>query len=453
MATVALIGRPNVGKSSIFNRLIGQRVAIEAREAGTTRDRIFGIANYRGTEFTVIDVAGIDSARTDFNMSVREQIETAKLQADVVILILDSQTGILTEDQIVIDQVRAMGKPTIVVANKADGLGQTNAVESWPSIGFGKILPVSAIHNNGIDDLQKQILAKLPNKSDAPKQPKNMVKVAIIGRPNVGKSTLLNNIAGEQRAVVSNVAGTTRDNIDITLPYKEMQFQFIDTAGIRKRGKIEVGIEKFAVTRAVDAVQKCDVAFLLVNAMEGPTANDAHIAGIVLEFGKGLVIAVNKWDSYLKDFAEKNAKKTNAETGNLDDLAQREFLADLQATFAFIPWVVVIFISAADGLNVHKLLEQAHKVYHTRMINLEQSQLDNIATVAMANNGNLPLIYKIEQIGSNPPTFAVYVNRPQTWHFSQSRYIENLIRDHEPFRGTPIKVELVPYSKSQPKKH
>ncbi len=459
MATIALIGRPNVGKSSLFNRIVGERraiEAIEAVEAGTTRDRLYAPVSYRGKQFTLVDVAGIGYGKEGIDAGVAEQIELAKQEADVFIVVFDAQAGILHEDEQVIASIRRLNKPTLLIANKADNMREAEAARSMNNVGFIGVFPTSAIHNSGIADVLDELIkhaTALPSTG-----PKNEVPVALIGRPNVGKSTLLNHYAGAVRSVVSEQPGTTRDTVDVVIPYKEQQFRFVDTAGIRRSGKIEVGVEKFAVMRTVSAVEQADVCVLLIDAVDGPTAGDTHIAGLALEYGKGLILAVNKWDVAKSDLRPRSGRPEPSRTGeilnpkseNSDDELQRIFIAKLRAEFAFIPWVPVIFISAKEGLRTKTLLEQIWKINRVRKQRIEQELLNNVKAAAQSGHTHLPLIYSLTQANGAPlPTFEVTVNRPSTWHFSHLRYIENIIREADAYSGTPIKIQLVAYSKSQ----
>ncbi len=450
MAIVALIGRPNVGKSSLFNRIIGMRRAIEAEEPGTTRDRLYEQITHKETTFTLVDVAGIAEAEGELEESIADQITVVKDEADLFLLVTDAQAGLLSEDQHVIDMVRPLGKPVVVLVNKADSRQLVAEVEHQDAKGFIGPFATSAIHNSGIADVLDAVVKHIPHTKTG-KSAGNTVSIALVGRPNVGKSTLLNQLAGEKRAVVSNVAGTTRDAVDITIPYKELQFKFVDTAGIRRRGKIETGIEQFSVLRTIRAIEDADIVILMIDATDGPAAGDAHIAGIALDLHKGLVLAVNKWDIREK-IKIKNLKlkiRGADENEDTDEGAQRQFLSKLQDQLSFALWAPAVFISALDGLNTKKLLEVAWRVVHTRAKVLDQETLGAIKQAAEARHPHLPKIYSFEQLGTNPPTFAVVINRPETWHFSFSRFIENLIREAEAYNGTSIKIELKAYSKSQ----
>jgi GTP-binding protein len=456
MSIVAIIGRPNVGKSSIFNRLVGERRSIEANEPGTTRDRVFGVCAYRNKELTVIDSAGIDFSginldNAEIKKYMDEQISMALKQANVILFVTDAKYGITVEDEKIIDLIRKQNKPVVFCANKADHINDERNVAEWNSTGFDGVYPVSAIHNGGIEQLKSVIFDKVKPEKIKPKN--SSIKVALIGRPNVGKSTLLNFVAGHNRSIVAPVAGTTRDSVNEKVEFKGTAFEFVDTAGIRKRGKIVPGIEKFSVLRAVKAVEESDIAILLLDATEGVKAGDAHIAGLAIELGKGLVIAVNKWDvnKIKSKVKSQTSKAVDDSVIDEDDVEQRTFIAELHDSFAFIPWAPVIFISAIDGKNCHKLLDRVRVIASNRKLRLEQEVLDQIPKIAKEKQPRLSLIYSFNQLDTDMPNFEIVVNKPDSWHFSDMRMMENVIRAHEPFEGTPIKITLTPYAKSQPR--
>ncbi len=464
MALVALIGRPNVGKSSLFNRLIGERRAIEAAEPGTTRDRLYGVVQYRGKEVTLLDVAGLLAHESgELEQSIKQQIDYALNESDLLLFVVDVQVGLTNEDLAVAERLRKAGKPVVVVANKADNRAADDQIYQFLRLGFGDPMPTSAIHNSGLADLQDELLQRLPLQKQT-KAHDSRIRIALLGRPNVGKSTLLNQYAGSDRAIVSSSAGTTRDAVDITINHKGHAVIFTDTAGIRRAGKIEVGIEKFAVLRSIAAIERTDIAVVLIDAEEGPTAGDARIAGLAAEAGRGVILAVNKWDTIENQKSKiKNQKTGGEESADLskfyarrskltdtdpDQLAQRHFLAKLQRQFAYMPWAPVVFISALEGLHTRQLLDQAHKVFLTRQIRLGPEVLDSVKKAAESTHTRLPLIYSIAESDTSPPTFVLQVNRPETWHFSHLRFIENLIRQAEPFNGTPVEIKLEKYHKS-----
>ncbi len=418
--------------------MIGERRAIEAVEAGTTRDRIYGQVTHCNSTFTLIDAAGIENKKDDFAQSIKEQLEVAKQQADLFIFVFDAQEGLTNEDETIMSSLRKLNKPVIVVGNKADNPKIIAEVEAMPPRGFLGFYPTSAVHDSGLYDLNEEIIKILPH-SKSSKYSGNTANIALIGRPNVGKSTLLNYLAGHQRSIVSDIAGTTRDIVDFITPYKEMQFRFIDTAGIRRSGKVEVGIEKFSVMRSVSAVEQSDVAVVLIDAMQGPTSGDAHIIGVALDYNKGLIIAVNKWDQYVANLDDKPVE----EGFTKEEYARAQYLAKLKQQFSFVLWASVVFISAQTGENVAKLQEQIWKIVRTRQKKLTQEELESIKKEAERRHSHFPLVYALNQIDVNPPTFQLVINRPQTWHFSHSRFIENLIREVEPYNGTAIVLKTI----------
>lgn len=453
MSIVALIGRPNVGKSSLFNRMVGTRQSIVAHESGTTRDRVYGQVQYRSRELTVIDVAGVVETGSELAASVSEQIRFAKDEADVFAFVVDAQTGLTDEDRRIALDLRQWNKPVVIVANKADHRSIESTGYQFNELGFADVLTTSAIHNTGISDLLECLVRLVPSRKPL-KQPHDEIRVALIGRPNVGKSTLLNGYAGGPRAIISSVAGTTRDTIDASMSYKNVRIRFIDTAGIRRAGQVETGVEQFAVMRSISAVLDCDIAIVLVDAQDGPTHGDARIAGIAAEAGKGLILAVNKWDLKMPDVKSQTEDgKKNLPTSTIshptsriptDEAAQRKFLHQMQRVFAFLSFAPVIFISARTGLHTPKLLEQIRVVRDHQLVQLDPIILQSIVHAAKASSTQVPLIYTIEQSAVAPPTFKVYVNRPETWHFSHVRFIENLIREVGSFIGTPVRVALTP---------
>lgn len=453
MSIITIVGRPNVGKSSIFNRLVGERVSIEANEPGTTRDRIFGVMTYRDNIATVIDSAGIDFDKSQLeNAEIKkfmdQQISIALDQADVILFVIDAKEGITIDDEKIVDLIRKRNRPVVICANKADYIRDEQNATLINSMGFDGVYPVSAIHNNGIENLKSKLFSKIKSSKKVDKF--SGIRVALSGRPNVGKSTLLNYFAGAERSIVAPIAGTTRDTVNQIIEYKGKRFEFIDTAGIRKRGKIVPGIEKFSVMRSVKAVQDSDIVVLLVDAAEGVKAGDAHIAGLAIELGKGLVVAVNKWD--INKFKSSKFKVRNeGGISNRDDYEQRVFIAELRDKFAFMAWAPIIFISAHNGLNCNKLLERIKVIDVVQNKKIDPSLLNKIQEIAKQKQPRLSLIYAINQLSGTPPTFELVVNKPDSWHFSDLRLIENVIRTLEPYEGTPVKIVLTPYAKSQPR--
>ncbi|HEV8229625.1 MAG TPA: ribosome biogenesis GTPase Der [Candidatus Limnocylindria bacterium] len=429
-AVVAVVGRPNVGKSTLFNRIVGERVAIVEDVPGTTRDRIYATAEWRGREFSLIDTGGLDDPKAgEMEAAVRRQAEAAIAEADVVLFVVDAQSGILPVEHDVADQLRRSGKPVILVANKADSWrGEAQAAEFY-ELGLGEVFAVSAIQGHGTGDLLDVVVERLPppeveaESADA--------RIAIVGRPNVGKSSFLNALAGEERAVVNEVPGTTRDSIDTTVDFHGRRVVLVDTAGIRRRGRIEQGIEKYALLRTAHALERADVAILLTDAAEGVTAQDVHIAGYALEAAVGLVLAVNKWD-----VVDRGAEMT----------AQVE--AELAREFHFAPWMRHHFVSAKTGRNVEATLGDAIAVVDERKKRVSTADLHRLLTEAVAahppapHRGREVRFRHVTQARGKAPTFVFFVDPPEGVHFTYSRYLENRIRERFSFAGTPIRLEF-----------
>jgi GTP-binding protein len=427
---VAVVGRPNVGKSTLFNRIVGERVAIVEDVPGTTRDRIYATAEWRGREFSLIDTGGLDDPKAgEMEAAVRRQAEAAIAEADVVLFVVDAQSGILPVEHDVADQLRRSGKPVILVANKADSWrGEAQAAEFY-ELGLGEVFAVSAIQGHGTGDLLDAVVDRLPppeveaESADA--------RIAIVGRPNVGKSSFLNALAGEERAVVNEVPGTTRDSIDTTVDFHGRRVVLVDTAGIRRRGRIEQGIEKYALLRTAHALERADVAILLTDAAEGVTAQDVHIAGYALEAAVGLVLAVNKWD-----VVDRGAEMT----------AQVE--AELAREFHFAPWMRHHFVSAKTGRNVEATLGDAIAVVDERKKRVSTADLHRLLTEAVAahppapHRGREVRFRHVTQARGKAPTFVFFVDPPEGVHFTYSRYLENRIRERFSFAGTPIRLEF-----------
>ena len=429
-AVVAVVGRPNVGKSTFFNRIVGERVAIVEDLPGTTRDRIYATAEWRGREFSLIDTGGLDDPRVgEMEAAVRRQAEAAIAEADVVLFIVDAQSGILPVEHDVADQLRRSRKPVILVANKADSWrGEAQAAEFY-ELGLGDPFPVSAIQGHGTGDLLDAVVDRLPAEKEA--EQSTDAHIAIVGRPNVGKSSFLNTLVGSERAVVSEIPGTTRDSLDTAMEFRGRRLVLVDTAGIRRRGRVEQGIEHYALLRTAHALERADVAILLTDATEGVTAQDTHITGYALEAGVGLVLAVNKWD--VVDRGE-------------DMTAQVE--AEVAREFHFAPWMRHHFVSAKTGRNVEATLEDALKVVDERKKRIPTSDLHKLLTEAIAahppspHRGKEVRFRHITQARGKAPTFVFFVDPPEGVHFTYARYLENRIRERFGFPGTPIKLEF-----------
>jgi GTPase len=448
---LALVGRPNVGKSSFFNRLIGEQVAIVEDQPGTTRDRIYGDSEWNGVEFTVIDTGGMvlghmaepgtgpqgEVTEEDIMTRTREQAETAVDEADVILFMVDAKTGLTSADQEIAEVLRRSQKPVIVAANKADSEERRlNAVEFY-ALGLGDPIPMSSKHSINTGDLLDKVVESFPPEPAEEEVEEEKVRIAIVGRPNVGKSRLLNAILGEERVIVSDVPGTTRDAIDTQFEYTEgegedavtYEVTLVDTAGIRRRGRIDPGIERYSVIRTLRAIQRSDVVLLLIDATEGITAQDTHIAGYVLEEIKGMVLVVNKWDLVEKD-----------------SNTIYEYTAHLRQELNFIPYVPFVFISAKFGQRVNKVLPTAMKVARERTKRVSTGQLNKLVKEAVETHppaskpGKWVKFYYATQADIKPPTFVFFTNDAESVHFSYKRYLENQLRGAFGFEGTPIKL-------------
>jgi GTP-binding protein len=434
---IALIGRPNVGKSTFFNRLIGQRKAIVESIPGTTRDRLYGDSDWNGRQFSVVDTAGLlfegddlpeGTPQIEIARHVRAQAEVAIEEADAIIFLVDAVEGLTTADAEVAEVLRSTHKPVVLAANKADNPARgQNAVEFY-ALSLGEPIPMSAYHGIGTGDVLDRVVESLPVVEEETDEA--TVRVAIVGRPNVGKSSLLNQLLGQERSVVSSVPGTTRDSIDTPIEVDGTQVLLIDTAGIRRRGKIERGIEKYSVLRALRSVERCDVALLLIDAEEGITAQDTHVAGMILDELKGVAILVNKWDLVIKD----------NETFNAYTRALRE-------AFKFIPYAPLLFISAKSGQRVDQVLPLALEIAQERQRRVSTSELNTLLRQAVDDHPPTAIhkgahlrLYYATQPQVAPPVFLFFANNADQIHWGYERYLENRIRERYGFSGTPIKI-------------
>ncbi len=446
---VALVGRPNVGKSTFFNRLAGEPLAIVDDTPGTTRDRIFADAEWSGREFLIIDTGGIDPSTggkeplsigsADFIKEIRTQAEIAVEEADIVLLITDAMSGVTPADVEVARILRKSQKlvdgketpPVLLVVNKADNPEtRANALQFY-ELGLGEPYPISSLHGTGTGDLLDALVNTFA--PDVESEPDELAKFAIVGKPNVGKSSLLNRLYGEERAIVSPIPGTTRDAIDTKMAFQDFPITLIDTAGIRRRGKIDPGVEKYSVLRSMRAIERCDVALLVIDATSGISAQDTHIAGYILESWKSTVVLVNKWDAIEKDTFTINS-----------------YTEKIQQELNFMSYVPILFISAKTGQRVNQVLPLALKVQEERLLRLTTGQLNRILQKAQdehpatSSSGRSLRLYYGTQVRSDPPTFMIYVNDPKLAHFSYLRYLENSLRKEYPFTGTPIRIVLKP---------
>lgn len=426
---VAIVGRPNVGKSTLFNVLAGERISIVQDTPGVTRDRIYAEVQWLDKAFTLIDTGGIEPDSKDVILSqMREQAEIAIETADVIIFITDVRQGLQDSDAKVADMLRRSKKPVILAVNKVDDFNKYMAdVYEFYNLGIGDPVPVSAASRLGIGDLLDEVIAQFPQES-ATDEEDERPRIAIVGKPNVGKSSLINRLLGEQRVIVSDIAGTTRDAIDTDIKYNGKEYVFIDTAGLRRKNKIKEDIERYSIIRAVTAVERADVVMIVIDATEGVTEQDAKIAGIAHDRGKGIIIAVNKWDAI-----EKNDKTVKEHTDRI-----RQILS-------FMPYAEIIFISAKTGQRLHRIYEMIDVVIENNSMRVATGVLNEIMTEAVAmqqppsDKGKRLRLYYITQVAVKPPTFVIFVNDKQLMHFSYTRYIENRIRDAFGFRGTSLK--------------
>ncbi|MBR3635305.1 MAG: ribosome biogenesis GTPase Der [Lachnospiraceae bacterium] len=426
---VAVVGRPNVGKSTLFNALAGERIAIVQDTPGITRDRIYADISWLDMSFTLIDTGGIEPDSDDVILSqMREQAQIAMDTADVIIFIVDVRQGLVDDDMKVADMLRRSAKPVVLVVNKVDSFEKfMNDTYEFYNLGIGDPIPISAANRLGLGDMLDEV-AKHFDRSMSEEEDDDRPRVAIIGKPNVGKSSLINKIIGEQRLIVSDIAGTTRDAIDTPVKANGKEYVFIDTAGLRRKKSIKEDLEKYMIVRTVSAVERADVVVLLIDASEGVTEQDAKIAGIAHERGKGFIIAVNKWD-----LIEKNNSTVN------------EFTKKVRSTLSFMPYALIMFISAQTGQRVSKLFDTIDAVIDNCSLRVQTGVLNEIVAQATAmqqpptDKGKRLKIFYVTQAGVKPPTFVVFVNDKQLMHFSYTRYIENQIREAFGFAGTPLK--------------
>ena len=428
--TLAIIGRPNVGKSTLFNRLVGARQAIVEDVPGTTRDRLYGETEYRDRTFAVVDTGGLEpDASEGYSALIKEQVEAGIEEAQVLLFILDATAGITATDAEIAELLRRTTKPVIVLANKVDNERRAETTVEFFELGLGEPMSISAYHGLGLREVLEKVSELLP--AGVEEAPPDALKLAVVGRPNVGKSALVNAILGEDRVIVSEEAGTTRDAVDTPFVYGDKPLTLIDTAGIRRRGRVERGVEKYSVMRARQAIERCDVAVLVLDAEQGVAAQDLHVAGYVDEAVKGMIVAVNKWD--LKEDNEDERK-----------LFARRVLQRLR----FTPWAPLAFVSAKEGLNIDGLLELAVEIGETRSTRIPTAEVNSVLREAVAANpppspGRRPIRIKYgTQASVRPPTFVFFANDASLLHFSYRRYLENVLRKRFGFEGTAIKLEF-----------
>ena len=427
---VAIVGRPNVGKSTFFNYIVGKRISIVEDTPGVTRDGIYADANWRGMDFTVIDTGGIEPESEDLIVSqMRNQADIAISMADVIVFVTDIKRGITNADNEIALMLRKSKKPIVLVCNKADNFGKTSDdIYEFYNLGLGDPHPVSSINALGIGDVLDAIYEKLP-KNDNEEDDSTVIKVALIGKPNVGKSSLVNKILGENRVIVSNIAGTTRDAIDSEFENSYGKYVFIDTAGIRRKSKVTENLERYSVMRTSLAIERSDVCIFMIDANEGVTEQDAKIAGEAHEAGKGIIIAVNKWDEYEKD-------------NNTVEKYKKEIYNKL----SYLSYAPIIFISAKTGQRVEKLYELINTVASQNAMRVSTSVLNQVLNEAIAivqpptDKGKRLKIFYMTQASTKPPTFVVFVNDKQLFHFSYERYLVNQLRKEFVLTGTPIRI-------------
>lgn len=446
---IALVGRPNVGKSTLFNRLTGERLAIVDEIPGTTRDRLLAEADWSGYFFYVMDTGGIDPAKgkgqtplsigsNEFINQIREQAELAIQESDLILFVVDGQTGVTPADHEIADILRKLQKkvdgqflpPIILVVNKAESAKVRQVAAEFYELGMGDPFTVSALHGTGTGDLLDEVVRHIEAIGEDMEEDTS-AKIAIVGKPNVGKSSLLNKIVGQERSIVSDIPGTTRDAVDTTLVYDGIPVTLIDTAGIRRRGKVSPGVEKYSVIRSMKAIERADVAILVIDATTSITSQDAHIAGYIKDAWKSAVVVVNKWDLIEKDSYTIN-----------------DYTTHIRHELNFMDYVPMIFISALTGKRVDQVLPLALRVQEERLVRLTTSQINKIIQRAQdmhpapSKTGKALRIYYGTQVRSDPPTFMLYVNDPALAHFTYLRYLENQFRKDYPFIGTPIRIVL-----------
>lgn len=428
MPTVALVGRPNVGKSTIFNKMVGKKISIIEDTPGVTRDRIYGDVTYKDYKFHLIDTGGIDIGDDDFNKEIITQATLAIDEADVIVFIIDGKEELNKNDFVIRDMLKRSNKKIILVANKIDNEKRKNDIYNYYELGFDNIIPVSGEHNLGLtlllDEITKDFTPYIKSEEDDDK-----IKFCVIGRPNVGKSSLVNAIVGGEKAIVSNIAGTTRDAVDTPFTFDKEEYVIIDTAGIRKSGKIYENIEKYSVIRAMKAIERSNVCVVVINAEEGIIEHDKHIASYALEAGKPIVLVVNKWDT-------------------MKDMTIHEYTKLMRNEFQFLSYVPIVFLSAKTKKRIHTLMPEIKKVYNNSKKEIKTSILNDVIRDAVMLNqppsykGKRLKIYFVNQFGTMPPKFIFNVNNKGLVHFSYERYLENKIRESFDFEGTPIVIEF-----------
>lgn len=428
LPTLAIVGRPNVGKSTIFNRIVGERVSIVEDEPGVTRDRIYGTGDWLSNDFHVIDTGGIDIGDAPFLQEIREQAEIAIREADVIIFIVNGREGVTSADEEVAKILFRSKKPVILAVNKVDNFEMQADIYEFYSLGFGEPFPISGSHGLGLGDMLDEAVKHFPDKSEDAYD-EDVTKFCLIGRPNVGKSSLVNSLLGEERVIVSPVAGTTRDAIDSSYRYDGKDYVIIDTAGMRKKGKVYEKTEKYSVLRALKAMERSDVVLVVIDGEEGIREQDKKIAGYAHDAGRAIIIVVNKWDAVEKD-----------------DKTMRNFENDIRDQFQFLDYAPIVFVSAKTRQRLGTLLPKIEAVSENHSMRVQSSILNEVILDAAAMNpapsdkGRKLKVYYATQVAVKPPTFIVFVNDPEIMHFSYERFLKNTIRQAFEFEGTPLKI-------------
>ena len=429
---VAIVGRPNVGKSMLFNKLVGQRLSIVEDTPGVTRDRLYAEAEWRNRKFDLVDTGGIEPGTDSEILSfMREQAEIAIQNATVIVFVCDIKTGLTASDQEVANMLLRSGKPVVLAVNKMDQVGATNPdIYEFYNLGLGDPVPVSAVHGHGTGDLLDECFQYFPPEEEGEEE-EDVVKVAVIGKPNVGKSSLVNRILGEQRVIVSDMAGTTRDAVDSYFENAKGRYLFIDTAGMRKKSRVDDRIEKFSVLRATMAIERCDVCLIMIDAGEGVTEQDTKVAGLAHEAGKACIIVVNKWDSIEKD-----------------DKTMDRMRADVRRDLSYMTYAPIVFISALTGQRVDRLFDLINYASDQAAMRITTGMLNSVLADATqrvqppTDKGRRLKLYYMTQVGVKPPHFVIFCNDAQLFHFSYQRYLENQIRATFGLEGTPIKLTI-----------
>ncbi|MEC9484792.1 MAG: ribosome biogenesis GTPase Der [Candidatus Izemoplasma sp.] len=430
LPTVAIVGRPNVGKSSLFNRIVGDRLSITDDMPGITRDRIYAKAEWLTQEFHIIDTGGIDFNDAPFIHEIKSQAEIAIDEADVIILLCDVRTGVTDDDMFIAKMLYKADKPVVVALNKADNKELTVNQFEFYSLGLGDPIPVSTLHGIGVGDLLDEVLDKMP-KIEEVDYAEDRIRLALIGRPNVGKSSLTNALVGKDRVIVSPIKGTTRDSVDTLFTYYEQDYVVIDTAGLRKRGKVYENAEKYSVLRAMSAIERSDICLIMIDAETGIREQDKKIAGYAVDANKGIIIVVNKWDA-----VEKNTQ------------TMQRWIEEIRAHFQFITYAPIVFVSALKKQRLHTIFPEINTVFHNYTRRVQTSVLNDVlldafyVTPPKLHKGEKLKLFYATQVNTKPPTFVFFVNNEHAMHFSYKRYLINRLRDAFEFTGTPIKIIL-----------